>query len=76
MADREQPREVEIPERIMQRVDRRVSRARFSSSSEYITFVLEEVLAQLDEIETDRTSEEIDDDEIEQRLTALGYLDE
>lgn len=73
-----QGREIRIPERIAERVDRRVSRTDFDSVEAYVTFVLEEVLERVEKAsaETGDGSDPEDEAEVQNRLEALGYLDE
>lgn len=72
----EQTRNVSIPERLVTRIESRVPRTEFDSTSEYVTFVLEEVLQHVEAADGDDAAESIDQAEVEDRLTALGYLDE
>jgi Arc/MetJ-type ribon-helix-helix transcriptional regulator len=67
--------EVELPERIVERVEGRLPRTEFDSAAEYITFVLEEVLYRVEEETEDDDFEGVDEDEVKDRLESLGYLD-
>lgn len=67
---------VELPARIVDRVGARLPRTEFDSEAEYITFVLEEVLYHVEEETEDDDYEEVDEDEVKDRLKSLGYLDE
>ena len=64
---------VEVPERVLSRIERRVEHTDFDSTSAYVTFVLEEVLAS---VEADDLNDAVDEDEVRDRLRSLGYLDE
>jgi Arc/MetJ-type ribon-helix-helix transcriptional regulator len=64
---------VELPERVLSRIERRVEHTDFDSTSAYVTFVLEEVLAS---VEADDLDDTVDEDEVRDRLRSLGYLDE
>ena len=64
---------VEVPERVLSRIERRVEHTDFDSTSAYVTFVLEEVLAS---VEADDLNNAVDEDEVRDRLRSLGYLDE
>ncbi|MEE8374223.1 MAG: CopG family transcriptional regulator [Dehalococcoidia bacterium] len=55
------------------RVEERLSNAGFGSVDEYVIFVLEEVLKDDEEDTVAFTKEE--EEEVKQRLRALGYLD-
>lgn len=72
----DQNREVRLPEHLVTRIESRVPRTEFNSTSEYVTFVLEEALQHVEAESEDRDTEAIDPAEVENRLTALGYLDE
>ena len=67
---------VELPARIVDRVESRLPRTEFESEAEYITFALEEVLYRVEEETEDDDYEEVDEDEVKDRLKSLGYLDE
>ena len=66
--------EVSIPTPLLDRVERRLSRTEFDDTGEYITFVLEEVLAHVEEASSDDL-ETADRKEVETRLESLGYLE-
>jgi|AntRauTorcE11897_2_1112592.scaffolds.fasta_scaffold00002_117 Arc/MetJ-type ribon-helix-helix transcriptional regulator len=65
-------RSVAIEEHLYERVERRIAKTNFESVDEYVTFVLEEVVAGDD---LDETHEEVDEDDVQARLRSLGYLD-
>lgn len=67
---------VELPERIVDRVEDRLDRTEFDTAAEYVTFVLEEVLYRVEEETEDDDYESVDEDEVKDRLKSLGYLDE
>lgn len=66
---------VALPTRILDRVENRLPRTEFDSKSEYITYVMEEVLYQVEQ-ETDDEITDVDESEVEDRLKSLGYLNE
>jgi len=70
----ESTQQVQLPSRVVERIERRIPRTEFDDTSEYITHVLEEVLIRVE----DHTAEEIDEDreELEARLKSLGYLED
>jgi len=72
----EQTRTVELPERILDRVDDRLPRTEFDGEAEYITYVMEEVLYRVEQETEDDDFEAVDEDEVKDRLKSLGYLDE
>jgi len=67
---------VELPTRIVERVEQRLPRTEFDSSAEYITYVMEEVLYRVEQETEEDDFEEVDEDEVKDRLKSLGYLDE
>lgn len=69
-------RNVQLPERVAERVEQRVPRSDFDSVDEYVTYVLEEVLERIDAETADANYESSHEAEVEDRLEALGYLDE
>jgi len=72
----DQTEAVELPTRIVERVEQRLPRTEFDSSAEYITYVMEEVLYRVEQETEDDDFEEVDEDEVKDRLKSLGYLDE
>lgn len=72
----EETESVELPSRIVSRVDDRLPRTEFDSSAEYITFVMEEVLYRVEQETEDDDFEAVDEEEVEDRLKSLGYLNE
>jgi len=64
-------REVRLPEELLEKVEEHIKNTEFSSVEEYITFVLEEVLKDEEEVEFSEEHEK----EIKERLKALGYLE-
>jgi len=70
----EQQQSVDLPVRILDRVEARLPRTEFDSSAEYITHVMEEVLYRVEQETEDDDFEEVD--EVKDRLKSLGYLDE
>lgn len=71
--DREDARSVHLPDRVLARVDARLQRTRFDSRAAYVTYVLEEVLARVED--GDDGGREVDEREVQQRLESLGYLE-
>ena len=70
----EQTRTVELPTHVYGAVEQRLDRTDFDSVDAYVAYVVEEVLAEVEE-STTGTHQGIDEDEIESRLQSLGYLD-
>lgn len=76
MGTQETTRPVELPERIVERVEARVPRTEWETPAEYITFVLEEVLYRVEAETEDDDYEPVDEAEVKERLKSLGYLNE
>ncbi len=68
-------REVRIPADIYEKIEKRVKETEFESVDEYVTYVLREVLASLEEEEEERVFSEEEEEKVKERLRALGYLD-
>lgn len=71
-----QTESVDIPQRIVSRVERRLPRTEFDSAAAYITFVMEEVLYRVEKETADDDFEPVSEDEVRDRLESLGYLQE
>lgn len=76
MAQLEETRTVELPERIVERVEDRLPRTEWDDPAEYITYVMEEVLYRVEKETEDDDFEEVDEEEVKDRLKSLGYLNE
>lgn len=64
---------VDLPEHVVERVNDRLRGTEFESTTEYVTFVIEEVLHRLDADGDD--IDPVDDAQVKDRLRSLGYLD-
>lgn len=69
-------RQVRIPRHIVSRIEDRVESTDFESVSEYVEFVLEEVVSRVEQRHETESADVIDEEEIESRLKSLGYLNE
>lgn len=67
---------LELPNRIVERVENRLPRTEWETPEEYITFVLEEVLYHVEQETEDDDFESVDEEEVKDRLKSLGYLNE
>jgi hypothetical protein len=76
MSSHEETRSVELPGRIVDRVEDRVPRTEWDEPAEYITYVLEEVLYRVEKETDDDDFEPVDEREVRSRLESLGYLNE
>jgi hypothetical protein len=72
----EEVRSLDIPERIVSRVEDRLPRTEWDTPEEYITYVMEEVLYRVEKETEDDDFEPVDEKEVEDRLKSLGYLNE
>lgn len=72
----EQTRAVELPDRIVSRVEARLPRTEWETPAEYITYVMEEVLYRVEEETEGDDFEPVDEEEVKDRLKSLGYLNE
>jgi len=70
---KEEKKPVLIPASLYKKIEERVNVTEFNSVEEYVTFVLEEVLK--DEQEEEKTFTKEEEEEVKNRLRALGYLD-
>ena len=66
---------VSIPAPLAEKVKKRIDGTGFTSVSDYVTFVLREVLAGEDEEDTKEAFSKEDEEKVKERLKALGYLD-
>lgn len=72
----QEPESLQVPGDILEQIEARVERTEFEDASDYVTYVLEEVLHEVEEDADLRTSDQVDEDQVEDRLKSLGYLDE
>ncbi len=63
--------DVEIPKSIAGKIEERMKGTEFESLSDYVTYVLKEVVSEGKE---EKASDE-DEEKVRERLKALGYLD-
>ena len=71
--EREEYTTVSIPASLAEKIKEKIEGTDFDSISSYITYVLREVLANMEEEEEVFSKE--DEEKIKERLRALGYLD-
>ncbi|MCD6529221.1 CopG family transcriptional regulator [Candidatus Bathyarchaeota archaeon] len=64
--------EVSIPTSLFKKIEERIRGTEFSSVSDYVTYVLRELL---NEEEEEEVFSEEDEEKIKARLRALGYID-
>jgi Arc/MetJ-type ribon-helix-helix transcriptional regulator len=66
---------VSIPVPLYKKIKSRIKGTGFTSVSDYVTYVLREVLASLEEEEKEEAFSEEEEEKVKERLRALGYLD-
>ena len=66
---------VAIPLKLYKKIQKRVKSTDFKSVDEYITYILEEVIKQVEEEDEVPEYTEEDEEKVKDRLRALGYLD-
>lgn len=76
MDSHEETRTVELPKRVVDRVEDRLPRTEWDDPEEYITYVMDEVLYHVEKETEDDDFEPVDEEEVKSRLKSLGYLDE
>ncbi len=65
---------ITIPDSLYKKIEKRVKETDFDSVSDYIVYVLEEVLASLEQ-EKEQAFSKKEEEKVKERLKALGYLD-
>ena len=63
-----------IPTPLAEKIKKRIEGTGFNSLSAYVTYVLREVISNMDEDGEEAFSKE-DEEKVKERLRALGYLD-
>ena len=75
MSEQGEQATVEIPADVRSQIADRVEHTEFADVNAYVTHVLEEVLHQASE-DNDLSGETVDEEQVEERLKSLGYLNE
>ncbi|XRO75837.1 CopG family transcriptional regulator [Methanocaldococcus sp. 28A] len=75
MSDERKYTTVSIPIQLYEKIKKRIEGTGFTSVSDYVTYVLREVLASLEEKEKEEVFSEEEEEKVKERLRALGYLD-
>jgi Arc/MetJ-type ribon-helix-helix transcriptional regulator len=65
---------ISIPTPLAEKIKKRIKGTGFHSLSSYVTYVLREVIAGIEE-EKDEVFTKDDEEKVKERLRALGYLD-
>lgn len=66
--------QVAVPDRLVSRIEDRLAHSGFDTTSEWITYVLEETLARVEDATEESPSRVVTEAEVERRLESLGYL--
>ena len=66
---------ISIPTPLAEKIKKRIEGTGFTNISSYVTYVLREILAGIEEEKTDEAFTKEDEERIKERLRALGYLD-
>ena len=66
---------VSIPTQLIQKIKVRIEGTGFTSVSDYVTYVLREVIASLEEEEKQKPFSREEEEKVKDRLRALGYLE-
>ncbi|KAF5423304.1 MAG: hypothetical protein C00003105_00039 [ANME-2 cluster archaeon HR1] len=67
--------EIKIPKQMISKIEARLEETGFESVDKYVTFVLEEVIKEVEDEEPEEVFSEEDEEKVKGRLRALGYLD-
>jgi len=73
--DEEKYATVSIPVQLYEKIKQRIEGTEFSSVSDYVTYVLREVLVSLEEEEEEEVFTKEEEEKVKERMRALGYLD-
>ncbi|MHA1793232.1 MAG: CopG family transcriptional regulator [Promethearchaeota archaeon] len=71
----EKGKEITISESLYNKIKNRLPKTEFSTVSDYIEYIVREVLNSLEEEEEKKVFTKDEEKEIEQRLRDLGYID-
>jgi len=66
---------VSIPVQLYEKIKKLIEGTGFKSVSDYVTFVLREVIASIEEEEKEEVFTKEEEEKIKERLRALGYID-
>ncbi|TKX85346.1 hypothetical protein EXE43_14075 [Halorubrum sp. SS5] len=76
MSGQEEVQSIELAEDIVVRIEKRVPHTEFESSSEYVEYVLNEVLHNIEQENELEETDVVDEQQVQDRLESLGYLNE
>ena len=66
---------ISIPTPLANKIKKRIEGTGFNSLSSYVTYVLREVISNVEEDEHEEAFSKDDEEKVKDRLRALGYLD-
>ena len=66
---------ISIPTPLAGKIKKRIEGTGFNSLSSYVTYVLREVISNIEDDEQDEAFSKEDEEKVKERLRALGYLD-
>jgi Arc/MetJ-type ribon-helix-helix transcriptional regulator len=66
---------ISIPTPLANKIKKRIEGTGFNSLSSYVTYVLREVISNVEEDEHEEAFSKEDEEKVKERLRALGYLD-
>ena len=75
MADEKKYTTVSIPKPLYDKIKDLIEDTGFTSVSDYVTYVLREVIASIEEEEKEDVFSKEEEEKIKARLRALGYID-
>lgn len=76
MSQQETERGLQLPDEVLSRVEARVPHTEFDSASEYVTYVLEATLSHVEAVNDLEDGQEVDEQQVQEQLKSLGYLNE
>ena len=66
---------ISIPTHLYVKIKARIEGTGFTSASDYVTYVLREIIASLEEEDKEKPFSKDEELKVKERLRALGYLD-
>jgi len=66
---------ITIPKPLYEQIKRRIKKTGFTSVSDYVTYVLREVISSLEEEQKKEVFSKEEEKKVKERLRALGYLE-
>jgi len=67
--------EITIPQTLYEKIKKRVKETGFTSVSDYVTYVLKEIISNLEEEQKKEIFTKEEEEKVKERLKALGYLE-